>query len=303
MSRAELAVKVTVTSAVQHRRLAVLGSPISHSRSPRIHLAAYRELGLNWEYGAIELTERDFDAFFDGLDEQWLGFSVTMPLKRKAFELATTRDAAAEETGVANTLVRSSNGWYALNTDIGGIIASVRGLHLPSLRSAVIFGAGATAMSTVFALTQVGFTEIILCARRPEQADALIQRMQGHSLGKDVTFKSFELSDMLQRKDAPGFLHDADLLVNTLPGEVSASLPVDAQLARATALFDLNYNPWPSPLCQIWQTNGGTFVDGLELLVQQAVLQVRTFVNGTPDAELPNEEALIETMRQASVER
>ena len=68
-------------------RAAVLGSPISHSRSPELHRAAYAELGLDWTYEAIECNDRDFAAFFAGLDEQWRGLSLTMPLKEVVLDV------------------------------------------------------------------------------------------------------------------------------------------------------------------------------------------------------------------------
>lgn len=295
-----------MTESRHAQRLAVLGSPIAHSRSPRIHSAAYRLLGLDWRYEAIELTEDDFDDFFAHLDEDWLGFSVTMPLKRKAFEFATVHDQAAEATGVANTLIRDAAGWRALNTDIGGIIASVRGLALVQQKRAVLFGAGATAVSSAFALAQMGFTEITVCARRKEQAIDLIERMRRIAPDAGTVFHFHHLTAALTGSGSAEFtnlLLDADIVVNTLPGQVSATLKLSDEIARTIPLFDLSYNPWPSPLCQLWEQNGGDFVDGLELLVRQAVLQIRTFVNGSPDAQLADEQTIVETMRRASVER
>ena len=85
-------------------RAAVLGSPISHSRSPDLHRAAYAELGLDWTYEAIECNDRDFAAFFAGLDEQWRGLSLTMPLKEVVLDVVEDVDDRARHVHSANTV-------------------------------------------------------------------------------------------------------------------------------------------------------------------------------------------------------
>lgn len=92
-------------------KCAVLGSPISHSLSPVLHRAAYRELGLtSWTYEAHEVPESGLGAFVAGLDEHWRGLSLTMPLKAVALEVATEVDEVARRAGAANTLVHREDG-------------------------------------------------------------------------------------------------------------------------------------------------------------------------------------------------
>jgi shikimate dehydrogenase len=107
---------------------AVLGQPIAHSLSPVLHDAGYRALGLqDWRYAAHELGAAELPGWVAGLDETWRGLSLTMPLKEVAFEVATTVSDTARQTGAINTLVRRADlGWDAHNTDVPGLVESVR---------------------------------------------------------------------------------------------------------------------------------------------------------------------------------
>ncbi len=100
----------------------MLGSPIAHSRSPQLHLAAYRALGLDgWTYDRIECTADELPIVVGGFGPEWVGVSVTMPGKFAALRFADERTPRAELVGSANTLVRSQDGWRADNTDIDGV--------------------------------------------------------------------------------------------------------------------------------------------------------------------------------------
>ena len=92
------------------RHLAVLGSPIAHSKSPDLHSAAYRTLQLNWDYTRVELTSNHLLQFTETLDIDWLGLSLTMPLKEEALRIASEKSELALATGVANTLLRTTTG-------------------------------------------------------------------------------------------------------------------------------------------------------------------------------------------------
>ena len=108
------------------RKAAVLGSPIAHSRSPQLHLAAYRALGLtDWTYERIECTAEQLPGLVGGLGPEWVGVSVTMPGKEEALRLADGVGEDALLTGAANTLVRRQGGWWAENTDVHGLTVAL----------------------------------------------------------------------------------------------------------------------------------------------------------------------------------
>lgn len=292
--------KATVSRVVDSK-LAVLGSPISHSRSPRIHEAAYAELGLAWSYDAIDVSEGEFDAFISGRGSEWLGFSVTMPLKRKAFEISTTVDAAASATTSVNTLKRLDNIWAGFNTDVPGIETCVMQLKLTKMRSAVVLGAGATAASVIYALGQMGFETIFVVARRRTQADELVSRFETASTSIRSVQLPTDSTDADRSLRLQTLIAGADLLINTLPGEVVSHFPLIESLAPLPALFDISYDPWPSPLSARWDEAKVPYVHGLDLLVQQALLQVRIFVHGDAGIPLPREEGVLRAMHLASM--
>lgn len=107
------------------KKAGVLGSPIAHSRSPQLHLAAYRALGLHdWTYERIECGAAELPVVVGGFGPEWVGVSVTMPGKFAALRFADERTARADLVGSANTLVRTPHGWRADNTDIDGVAAA-----------------------------------------------------------------------------------------------------------------------------------------------------------------------------------
>ena len=129
----------------------MLGSPIVHSRSPQLHLAAYRALGLtDWTYDRIECTAEELPALVAGLGPEWVGLSVTMPAKFAALRVAEERTSRAELVGSANTLVRTSRGWRADNTDIDGIAGALTAAGV-AVNRAIVLGSGGTAPAAVAA--------------------------------------------------------------------------------------------------------------------------------------------------------
>lgn len=271
-------------------RLAVLGSPIAHSKSPAIHRAAYAQLGLDWEYDAIEVGEHDLAEFVAGLGAEWRGLSLTMPLKRAVLPLLDLTDPLATRVGAANTVLLAEGGLRGLNTDVGGAVRALREAGVDSVRTARILGGGATAASVIAALADLGAERVVVSARSPERAGALATL--GADFGVDVVVRAFGVEDRA--------LIIPDVVVNTVPeGAVTVAFP---EAVRASAvLFDVAYDPWPTPLAAEWLAAGGRVVSGFDLLVHQAIGQVRAFVSGDPAAPLPDEPAVLGAMRAALV--
>ncbi|OCG75698.1 shikimate dehydrogenase [Microbacterium sediminis] len=266
-------------------RLEVWGDPIAHSRSPQLHRAAYRALGLDWGFERRRVSADAFDAELAALDPAVRGLAVTMPGKERAFAAAAWRDRRAELTGAVNTLLRSADGGpRGWNTDVGGIILALREARLEAARDVRILGAGSTAASALVALGELGAERVTVIARRPERAAGLVAL--GERIGVRVAAASFD--------DAGGA---AELTIATLPG--GTALP-PAQLDRIAGtggpLFDVAYSPWPSSLAERWEAPA---VAGLGMLLHQAVLQVRVFTTGDVDRPLPDEEAVVRAMRAA----
>ncbi|MBS1672653.1 MAG: shikimate dehydrogenase, partial [Actinobacteria bacterium] len=192
-------------------RLAVWGDPIDHSRSPDLHGAAYRLLGLDWEYGRRRVDDSGFDAALDGLDATWRGLSLTMPLKERAYARADALDDDARLTGAVNTLLLGEE-IRGFNTDVRGLTAALVAGGLGSARTARVLGGGATARSALVSLLRLGVDLVELRTRRPEQAEELAGFARRIGLSATTTSLGSVAAPL-----------PVDLTVSTLPG--SAALP------------------------------------------------------------------------------
>ena len=191
-------------------RAAVLGSPIAHSLSPALHRAGYAEAGLEgWSYEAHEVDARGLPGFLDGLDEQWRGLSLTMPLKEVAASLASRVDEVAQRTRAVNTLVRRPDGgWDATNTDVLGLVRALRA-HLPQgAERGMVLGSGATARSAVLALVELGVTTLTVRARDTAKAADLLD----WALDARAGIRSGSVAAL-----GPWVSSNDDVVVSTLP--------------------------------------------------------------------------------------
>ena len=259
-------------------RCAVLGDPIAHSLSPVLHRAAYDATGLDWSYDAVRVSAGGLAAHVAALDGSWRGLSLTMPLKREALSVADTVSARAGLAGAANTLVLVDGDMHADNTDLPGAAAAIGERYDGPVTSATVLGAGATAASVGLALCDLGARSLLLLARDPSRATETLNALERHP-------------------DAPRV--EVDSLTDGRPrGEVIAStIPVAAQdadlvarCADAAVVFEVLYDPWPTPLAAT--AAGRVLVSGLDLLVHQAALQFSIFT-GLP--------APVEQMRDAGL--
>jgi shikimate dehydrogenase len=251
-------------------RCAVLGSPITHSLSPALHRAAYAELGLDWEYGAYDVTETGLAGFLDGLDESWRGLSLTMPLKRAVIPLLDGTSDRATQAGAANTVILEDGRRLGHNTDVPGFAAALRERYDVPVRSAMVVGGGATAASALLALADLGCGQATLFVRDARRTAETIAAVNRHPAPPQM-----EVRDL---GDPPA---DADLLVSTIPA--SAQTPaVLALVDNVAAVFEVVYDPWPTPFAQRAREGSQVLVSGVDLLVHQAVLQVELMAGQRP---------------------
>jgi shikimate dehydrogenase len=270
------------------KRCAVLGSPIAHSLSPVLHRAAYAELGLDWTYDAVLVDSAGLEGFIGGLDETWRGLSLTMPLKRTVVPLLDTRDDWVRLSGVANTLVLDPGSRHGFNTDIPGAIAAMQERLPAEPRSAVVLGGGATATSVLLALAALGCTTATLLVRDPSRAEETVAVVSAHPQAPELGVASLA--------DATGI--EADLLVTTIPAEAQTP-EVLAACAGVPAVFEVVYDPWPTPLAQAAMDDGRHLVAGLDLLAHQAVGQVHRMTGQTVPVDLLREAGVRELTRRA----
>lgn len=267
-------------------RLEVWGDPIAHSKSPVLHAAAYRVLGVGWQYGRRQVSTEGFAGEFSTLDESWRGLSLTMPLKEAAFSAASARDRHAELTRAVNTLLLGPEP-QGFNTDVGGIVDALAENGIAEFSRVRILGAGATAASALVAASECGADRVEVSARRPERAEGL--EALGERLGVRVTVSPLTAS-----------VAPVDVTIATLPSGTVLDDSVSAALSDSGGdLFEVAYEPWPSALAHAWQS--GRVISGSAMLLYQAVRQVRVFVNGDPLHPLDDEACVRDEMRSAYV--
>lgn len=242
----------------------VCGHPIAHSRSPKIHGYWLNAYGINGSYEAIDVSPESFPGFMDSLRSgAFAGGNVTLPNKEAAFLLADRRDAVAEEIGAANTLWVAGGLVHASNTDAYGFSANLdeRAPGWDRGQTAVVLGAGGAARAVVQALKSRGFGDIRIVNRTVIRALELADRFGG-TASAHGTDACRELCG------------DADFLVNTtsLGMAGDGALPADpAWLPAGAIVTDIVYVPLETPLLSAAKRLGLKTVDGLGMLLHQAV--------------------------------
>jgi shikimate dehydrogenase len=236
-------------------RLAVVGDPISHSRSPEIHTAAMSALGIDGTFDRIEVPDGEFDDVVEALRVGSLdGVNVTMPHKTRAYEVVDVRSETAERTGSVNTIVSTPQGLVGHNTDVAGASFAVESLGLPLDSPVLILGAGGAARAAVVAVADLGGTRTItVSARDPERAAATMRRTAttGHVVAWGTA--------------VPGAI-----VVNATPiGMRGEQLPTGV-VEASMGLVDMTYGDRPSPAIVGARDRGVPVSDGVTMLVGQA---------------------------------
>lgn len=270
-------------------RLAVIGHPVAHSRSPAMQNAALAALGLaeEWRYEAIEAAPEVFEQKVRAMaGEGFAGANVTVPHKEAALGIADVSSEMAKEIGAANTLVFADEGIGAHNTDAPGLIAALPEPPRAGMR-ALVLGAGGAARAAVWALKTAG-ARVDLWNRTTSRAekvrldlgaDGVLEIEGGEGTGASVAGDTY------------------DLIVNTtavgLQGEDPFEhLPLAAGSFRSEqVVVDMVYAATPSALLTVAQAAGASTVDGIEVLVRQGALSLQIWTG---------REAPVEAMRTAA---
>ncbi len=253
-------------------RLGVLGWPVAHSRSPAMHNAALRELGLapRWRYQRLPVPQQP-----PGLFEQttralggagFHGANVTIPHKQRALALADEASEAARAIGAANTLTFAPDGTIAAeNTDAPGLIAAMeRAGHSPRGRTALVLGAGGTARAVVWALREAGAREVSVWNRTLGRAQELASDFGIRAVGLP------ESADILINCTSVGLVPPASVAESGLN---LLSLEHDL-VGRYSYVVDFVYAQGSTELLACAREQGVPTLDGLELLVAQGALSL-----------------------------
>ncbi len=251
--------------------LSVVGDPIAQSLSPKIHNIAYEFLDLDWKYDRNLVKVGELKSFI-GTNEQYSAYSVTMPLKFEAAGLSVSSNEAAIKTGVVNTLVRSADNWLGFNTDVFGITQALSGIDENQIETVAILGSGATGRSAALAVRK----------SFPKSTVKLFTRSPMDLLNVEIYRQneiSIHPSDDFEAKET--------LVINTIPEDLTVSS------VSSKWWLNVNYTKKIELPAQV------AMISGLEMLLWQAIAQIRIFVLGSEIEPLANEDHLVSKLRTA----
>jgi shikimate dehydrogenase len=262
---------------------AVLGANVSKSRSPAIHHAAYRALGIKGRYEAISVDDAGFAGLVAELGARGFSYlNVTIPHKAAAARLATTRSASVRNAGAANTLIfepSTPTAIHAANTDGHGLLAALADLGAEAGgQEIVLVGAGGAAAGALEALTAAG-ARVRVVARRLDAATALVQQVPE---ARRNLARAFAWGD----GGLAGALEGARALVSSVPADAwadpGALASVDA-IDRDTAVLEMAYGgTGPSALGRGVRGRVARYADGLGMLVHQAARAIELALGESP---------------------
>lgn len=272
-------------------RLAVLGHPVSHSRSPAMQSAALAELGLagEWTYEAIDVAPDAFEEQVRALPGQgFVGVNITIPHKEAALAVADEASAAAQEIGAANTLSFSGGRIAAENTDASGLLAALpEGV---AGRSALVLGAGGSARAVVWALAGQG-APVSVWNRTPERADELVRDLANAGEGTPAEGRLAPVTGEQARANGYALIVNCTA-VGMRDEDPFEQLPIDAERLDADiVIVDLVYAGSESRLVTEARRRSAEAIDGLEILVRQGADSLRIWTGAEPPLDVMREAA------------
>jgi shikimate dehydrogenase len=268
------------------RRACVMGHPVAHSRSPMLHGYWLRTLGLDGSYEFQDKTPEEFESFFPKLKQHgFVGGNITKPHKEAAFRLVGRREPAAEKIGAVNTVYYDGDTLVGGNTDWLGIVLSLDTIHPgwdANKGKVVVLGAGGSARASVYGFLERGFTVSITnrtLARAQQLAAEFGPRASAH-----------EYSAL------PKLLAEADVLINNTSLGMTGNPPHFVELKdlkKSAIVYDVVYVPLETDLLKRAKARGHRVVDGLSMLLYQAVPGFTHWFGVAPKV-MPEQRAMIE---------
>lgn len=248
-------------------QFAVIGDPVGHSMSPRMHNTWLRSVGREPSYIAVRVPESEFDLAMERICGLGLaGVNVTVPLKELAFKWVDTLDQAAAEIGAVNCIDIASR--HGRNTDSPGFLATLATLKLPDRPRTLLIGAGGSAAAVAHAVCSARF-DLAIWNRTSERAAALADRFGAKvNVGQPITVDEY------------------DLVVNATSGIEDIELPIAWESAKPSAVaYDLMYGR-ETPFLGYARSLGLIVKDGTDMLVEQGALSMEGWLGQSVDRRI-----------------
>lgn len=282
---------VSITGAT--RLVGIIGDPIRHTRSPRMHNAAFRALGIDWAYLPFHVSPDRLEGAVKGLADLGVrGFNVTIPHKEAIVPMLDGLSPAAEVIGAVNTVTIDSGKLTGHNTDGEGFSLALHEAHrFKAERSrALILGAGGSARAVCDQLAREGLRHLRICARKPERAQALAAHIRSHHPHCEA--KTLDWSPL----DHRAAINWAELIVNTTPVGMKKKdgAPIDTNgISPGHIVVDLIYEPPVTPLLAACEKLRARCLNGMGMLLHQGAAAFRLWTG---------KKAPVEVMRAALAE-
>ena len=258
--------------------LGVVGNPVSHSLSPAIHNYCYRLMGIDAVYLPFEVKEGYLKEALDGFCFllNMVGFNITIPFKEAAVSQMDISGREVEAIGAVNTVKRGEDKLIGYNTDWLGFRDSLRVNGISKPKSALVIGAGGASKAVAYALLEMGVEKLWVTNRNPTRLEIFLKRFAGF---EPVNWDVEAISKVLP---------EVELVVNTTSlGMDGVSLPpVDVEkLPKEATVYDLIYEPEKTPLLKSAEEAGLKTVNGLDMLILQALYAIEIWFGKMPDFE------------------
>ncbi len=260
----------------------LLGLPVTHSLSPIMHNAAFKEMGLDWCYLAIPCEKKELEQISKALRlMNCKGLNVTIPHKQEILKTCNKLTQTANEIQAVNTLIpEKNNQWLGANTDVEGFLMPLKNQNLIN-KNVVVIGCGGSARAVVMGLMSLKLNQVTIIGRNETSLKTFINDMNNLSNKNNTKIEGFNNKYF----DIKPYIEDASLIINTTPigmnninnTEEDIPLGVDIwnNLSKKTILYDLIYTPRPTKWLQLGERNNCLTIDGLDMLVEQGALSIR----------------------------
>ena len=261
--------------------LALIGNPVSHSLSPIMQNAAIKYLGLDLIYLAIPCKNDDLEIVINSLKKMnCKGLNITIPYKQKVFEICNEISPVAKKVQAINTLkLKDNKDWYGTNTDIDGFIYPLKNLNLIK-KSSLILGSGGAARSVIQGLIDLKLSKITIISRNKNSLNELVTNFQSDIKIEGLLNTDTKIDNLIQ---------ETDLIVNTTPVGMSKNINDDeipfgkifwSSIKSKTIVYDLIYNPSPTPFLKFCDKKGCMIIDGTQMLIAQGAKSLSFWTNG-----------------------
>lgn len=272
---------------MQKIKAAVIGDPISHSLSPKIHNFFLQKYAINGSFDTKKISKENLlNGVQQLVAEGFAGFNVTLPHKEEIFKICDELSESSKLCGAVNTvIITPDKKLFGENSDAAGFINNFKN-HCPDFdpakKNAFVIGAGGAARAIVYALIDFGFEKIFITNRNQTRAENLLKNFTKFAAEKNCTLQFLPEVKFAKKLDQCDFLVNSTSL--GMMGQPALSLSL-AQLKNSAIVYDIVYKPLQTALLRQAQARGNVTVTGIGMLVEQALVGFEAWFKTKPEPD------------------